>query len=184
MNHKCPGASVTRSPPFFSFVRPNKQAQQRAHVILDVRDDDGLDLRLGQHLLHRAVEAAHAHNRHRAAVRQLVLQFRLGVGGIAGDDHAAGLQNAVERDDELRDVGHEDRHPIALLHAQIRQSRRHPIGQIVELAVGQRALGKALMRRLEMNGDMIGDTWPRCLPETSAVACSGTASASSGTPLS
>ena len=57
-------------------------------------------------------------------------------------DDAARLQRAVEGDDELERVRHEEGHAVALRHAPPCQCRREPVGALVELAVGERAVAE------------------------------------------
>ena len=55
-------------------------------------------------------------------------------------DHCTGLERAVEGEDELDRVRHEECHAIALFDAALRQRRGDAIGRSVEIGIGHHAI--------------------------------------------
>ena len=70
-----------------------------------------------------------------ARIQKLVDQFAGSILRVRGHNHAAGLENAVERDDKLGDVWHEQPHTIALLDADTGQAGRHAVGEVIHFMI-------------------------------------------------
>ena len=93
-----------------------------------------LGLRLD--FLDRVVEIAHHQHDLDAGIVDLVLDLARAVERIGRHHHPAQLQDSKICHHKLRRVGHENPHPVALLHTQLRQPGSQAIGEIVHLLVG------------------------------------------------
>ena len=90
----------------------HQPVERKAQGIWYVGDDHPLDGCLALYRLQAAVKAAEHYNRLSAAVGQLVLDLPRGISGVRIHHHTACLQNAIEGDDLLGDVGQHHRDPV------------------------------------------------------------------------
>ena len=106
-------------------------------VLLDVGDDEVADLRLILDLPHHGVESGQGDDGLGTGVVELMLDLPSDVEGVGGDDDSPRLERTIVGDDELGAVGEVDGDPIPLLHPQASQGGSEPVGQLVQLAIGE-----------------------------------------------
>ena len=114
-----------------------ERPQERREVLLDARDDDVPEAGRACDLLCLGVAAGEHDERLRAGVLELVLQLRCGVERVRRHDDRAGLERAVERDDELRAVREHDRDAVALLDPERLQAGGEPVGETTDVVPGE-----------------------------------------------
>ena len=104
------------------------------------RDDGHLPARvLLEHLLQRVREVLQHHDGRGARVQELVLQLGRGVLRVDVHHHQAGPQHAEQGHRVLQQVGHHDRHPVALAQPQgLLQVGGEVAAGAVEPGVGER----------------------------------------------
>jgi hypothetical protein len=90
-----------------------REGQRVAHV----RHDHAADRRVGLHRLEPLVERGEDDRHARAGAREHGAELVVRVRRVHGRDDAAGEPGAELRDDELRHVRQEERHPVAGAHA-------------------------------------------------------------------
>ncbi len=108
-------------PALFLFGQGEQEAQERRKVLLDVGDDHVAQSCTAANAVHPGVVGAEHNGDLCASVGQLVLQLGCAVEKVAGHGNAACPQDAIEGDDELGAVGHNDGNPIAPAHAELLQ---------------------------------------------------------------
>ncbi len=114
-----------------------EQPLESRQILTDVGDHREIQLDAG--LRDLLVEDVLADGDARAAVLDLVAHLVAGVDRADRRDGGAALQRREIGDDELRAVEQIKRHPVALLHAEVRQCVRQAVGGLAQLAVADRA---------------------------------------------
>ncbi len=82
------------------------------------------------------VRMVHAEDRLGAAVLELVLELFGGVKRVAGDADGPGLEDAEINRREMRQVGQEDAHAVALADAPRCQKMGDAVGRVLHLGIG------------------------------------------------
>jgi hypothetical protein len=132
--------------------------QERAHVFLDVDGHHAAHRGVGLDGFHPLVDPAEDNGRRGTGVGELVFQLAGRVDGVGGHHDAADLLNGEVGDDELRDVRHDQSHPIPFAYPQLMvEGRGQAVRELVELPVSHDAPGEPLMGGLEDQGRAVGE---------------------------
>ncbi|MCZ7538768.1 MAG: hypothetical protein M5U29_02375 [Anaerolineae bacterium] len=105
-------------------------------------------LRLRLDFLQILVEQGQRDGEGRAAVSQLLSEPGGRKCGVDGHHNAASFERRVESQHELRAVGQDQGHAVALFQAQVTQGRGQRVSEIVQHAVGHAAGDKPHQRQV------------------------------------
>ena len=111
------------------------QLLERRQIVFDVGDDEALEGGISPRPADHRVEGAYSHQGFGAGIAQLVGEGCFVEKGIGQHHHRPDFQRPIVGDDRLGNVGQQQHHPVALLHAQSLQAQGEAVGRFVEFPI-------------------------------------------------